>query len=927
VLNQTQYLKRYGVAIASVVIAFLIMLALDPVLQLTHAPFLLFFGAVTVSAFYGGRSAGIVATILSAGFAHYYFLEPQYSWNLALATGFKLALFILEGALITLLVGALHKAQAQVRKNLNQLEANEAEIKDLTQALERRVDELQVLFDVIPVNIALAEDPDCHVVKVNAAYARLLEIPTDTNVAVTPRAKQSQLPYKFYQNGREMLGHELPVEYAAKHGLEVRDVEIELVRQDGAVFSLYGNAVPLFDESGQPRGSVGVYTNITERKQAEIALRESEERLRIANERFELAAKAVNCLIYDWNLECDRIERTDGLTKLLGYSLVEAEPTGQWWTDRIHPDDLQSIRDQAWSLLANKDHFSLEYRILNKSNQYVYVLDQCLVVVRDADGKPKRIVGSTIDISDRKQAELKLQESQRFIQQIADSIPGTLYVYDMLEQRNVYVNRQIGELLGYSPEQIQAFGDQLFAQLMHPEDFANLTVQIQRLNYAQDGEVIDHEYRMRHANGEWRWLWSRNTVSTRTPDGLAHQVVGTVHDITDRKLVETEREQLLQREQAAREQAERANRVKDEFLAVLSHELRSPLNPILGWTKLLQTRQFDAAKTAKALATIERNARLQTQLIDDLLDTAKILRGKLTLEMAAVDLVLVIEAAIDTVRTAAVAKNILLHSVLPQIGQVLGDATRLQQIVWNLLSNAIKFTPENRRVDIQLERIGDRAQITVSDTGKGIKSDFLPYIFELFRQEDASTTRRFGGLGLGLAIVRQLVEAHGGTITADSPGEGLGATFTVQLPLVNIKLEPQQKEPVFDQEPDLTGIRVLIVDDEPDARELIAVILTQYGAEVMTVTSAVEVLNNLESFQPNVLVSDIGMPDVDGYSLIQLIRALPPEKGGQISAIALTAYARVEDYQQAIASGYQWHITKPVDPEQLVEVVLGSVLR
>ncbi|MBD2679392.1 PAS domain-containing protein [Nostoc paludosum FACHB-159] len=834
---------------------------------------------------------------------------------------------MLEGILITLFLDAHRKAQAQVRKSFNQLEVTEAEIKDLTQALQRRIDELQALFNVIPVNIAFAEDPDCHVVKVNAAYAKLLQIPTDTNVAVTPKAKQSQLPYKFYQNGRELLGHELPVEYAAKHGVEVRDVEIELVRQDNAVFSLFGSAVPLFDESGQPRGSVGVYTNITERKQAEIALRESEERLRIANERFELAAKAVNCLIYDWNLESDRIERTDGLTKLFGYSLEEAEPTGQWWVDRIHPDDLQSIQDRALSVIAKEDNFSSEYRILNKSNQYVYVLDQCLVVARDPDGKPTRIVGSTIDISERKQAEFKLQESQRFIQQIADSIPGTLYVYDMQQQRNVYVNRQIGELLGYSPEQIQAFGDQLFAQLIYPEDFAAIGLQFERLNQAQEGEVIDYEYRMRHANGEWRWLWSRNTVSTRTADGLAHQVVGTVHDITDRKLAETEREQLLQREQAAREQAERANRVKDEFLAILSHELRSPLNPILGWAQLLQTRQFDAAKTAEALATIERNARLQSQLIDDLLDTAKILRGKLTLEIASVDLVVAIEAAMDTVRTAAVAKNILLHSVLPQIGRVLGDTNRLQQIVWNLLSNAVKFTPQNGRVDIQLARIGDRAQITVSDTGKGIKPDFLPYIFESFRQEDASTTRRFGGLGLGLAIVRQLVEAHGGTITAQSKGEGLGATFTVEFPLANLEVEPEQTEAVFEKEPDLSGMRVLVVDDEPDSRQLIVVILTQYGAEVMAVTSAVEVLNNLESFQPNVLVSDIGMPDVDGYSLIQQIRALPPEKGGQIPAIALTAYAREEDYQQAIANGYQWHITKPVNPEQLVKVVLTCQFR
>lgn len=336
----------------------------------------------------------------------------------------------------------------------------------------------------------------------------------------------------------------------------------------------------------------------------------------------------------------------------------------------------------------------------------------------------------------------------------------------------------------------------------------------------------------------------------------------------------------------------------------------------------MQSRKFDPAKTAEALATIERNAKLQTQLIDDLLDVAKILRGKLSMDTASVDLVFVIEAAIDTVRSAAVAKGILLHPVLSQIGRVSGDTARLQQIIWNLLSNAIKFTPAGGQVEIRLERDGNQAKIMVRDTGKGIKPDFLPHIFESFRQEDASTTRQYGGLGLGLAIVRHLVEAHGGTIYADSPGEGQGATFIIQLPLLDAESEQPTSERVSSDDLDLTGVRILAVDDEPDARELLTVLLTQYGAEVLTVTSATEVLANLESFHPDVLISDIGMPEMDGYMLMRQIRALPPEKGGQILAIALTAYAREEDYQQAIASGYQRHLTKPLDLDQLVQVVV-----
>ncbi|NES94690.1 MAG: PAS domain-containing protein [Desertifilum sp. SIO1I2] len=394
--------------------------------------------------------------------------------------------------------------------------------------------------------------------------------------------------------------------------------------------------------------------------------------------------------------------------------------------------------------------------------------------------------------------------------------------------------------------------------------------------------------------------------------------------ICDQIAIALERSELFHSLQQQTEELIRANRVKDEFLAVLSHELRSPLNPILGWAKLLQTRKFDRARTADALATIERNARLQTQLIDDLLDIARILRGKLSLEMATVDLVFVIESAIDTVRAAAVAKNIYLHSVLLQTGRISGDATRLQQIMWNLLSNAIKFTPNHGQVEVRLECVENQAQITVSDTGKGINPDFLPHLFESFRQEDATTTRQYGGLGLGLSIVRHLVEAHGGTIRADSLGEGHGATFTVQLPLLEPEPDDRNRpEKSLEQELDLTGVRVLAVDDEPDARELLSVLLAQYGAEVLTVSSAAEVLANLEFFQPDILISDIGMPNMDGFALIQLIRALPSEKGGQIPAIALTAYARQEDYQQAISNGYQHHVTKPLNPEQLVRVVMA----
>ncbi|MBD1821132.1 PAS domain S-box protein [Cyanobacteria bacterium FACHB-DQ100] len=373
--------------------------------------------------------------------------------------------------------------------------------------------------------------------------------------------------------------------------------------------------------------------------------------------------------------------------------------------------------------------------------------------------------------------------------------------------------------------------------------------------------------------------------------------------------------------QQAQLQAEAANRMKDEFLAVLSHELRTPMNPILGWARLLQKGTLDAERTATALATIERNAQLQVQLIEDLLDIARILQGKFSLNPYPVNLASTIEAAIETVRLAAESKNIQIQAQFEaNMGSVLGDAGRLQQVVWNLLSNALKFTPTGGQVEIQLTKIGSQAQIQVRDTGKGIKPEFLPYVFDTFRQADSSTTRTFGGLGLGLAIVRHIVELHGGSVKAESLGEGQGAIFTVQLPLLS-EASPEIKTKTAPQPAlALAGLRVLVVDDEADTLELSQFILETAGAIVIPAVSAANALQQFEQAQPDVLVSDIGMPQMDGYTLISQIRSQLPE-GKQIPAIALTAYAGEINQQQVLAAGFQLHLVKPVEPEQLVEAI------
>ncbi|MEP7069141.1 MAG: ATP-binding protein [Usitatibacter sp.] len=392
-----------------------------------------------------------------------------------------------------------------------------------------------------------------------------------------------------------------------------------------------------------------------------------------------------------------------------------------------------------------------------------------------------------------------------------------------------------------------------------------------------------------------------------------------------------EREKLLESERFARGEAERASQMKDEFLATLSHELRTPLSSILGWSQVLRGGGKNPGDLQKGLDIIERNTRVQTQLIEDLLDMSRIISGKVRLDIQPVEPMSFIEAAIETVRPGAEAKGIRIDKILdPHAGPVSGDPNRLQQVVWNLLSNAIKFTPKDGKVQVLLERVDSHIEVSVADTGMGIESKFIDHVFERFRQQDSSTTRRYGGLGLGLSIVKHLVELHGGTVRARSAGQGQGATFSVQLPLavVNRPAEESRSHPRTAKAlpsairmVDLTGLTVLVVDDQPDARNLIARVLADCNARVATAASAEEALALVESERPDVLVSDIGMPDVDGYELLRRVRALGPERGGKVPAIALTAFARSEDRTRALRAGFVVHVSKPVEPTELIATV------
>ena len=471
-------------------------------------------------------------------------------------------------------------------------------------------------------------------------------------------------------------------------------------------------------------------------------------------------------------------------------------------------------------------------------------------------------------------------------------------------------------ILGY--EEAEILG-QPSSIIFTPEDLQQGADKQELIKATEEGRAEDERW---HVRKDGCRFWASGFVTPLRDDtGKLRGFAKIMRDCTQQKQAEDERNQLLEREQQARAEAESANRIKDEFLAVLSHELRSPLNPILGWSKLLRSRKFDEKTTDRALETIERNAKLQIQLIEDLLDVSRILQGKLSLNISAVDLVTTIEAAIETVRLAAQAKGIQIQTVFdPAVGQVAGDSNRLQQVVWNLLTNAVKFTPQNGQVEVRLQRIDAQAQIQVIDKGKGIIPEFLPHVFDYFRQADSTTTRVFGGLGLGLAIVRHLVQLHGGTVSVYSAGEGQGATFTVSLPLLEVRPQGNQEgQPISAN--DLSNLKILVVDDDLDSREFVVFVLEEHGAQVKAVASAAEAIDACALEKPDLLLSDIGMPEVNGYMLIRQIRAMTPEQGGQIQAIALTAYASNADCEKALSAGFQKHLSKPVEPTQLIATV------
>ena len=482
-------------------------------------------------------------------------------------------------------------------------------------------------------------------------------------------------------------------------------------------------------------------------------------------------------------------------------------------------------------------------------------------------------------------------------------------------------------MFGYTAEEMVGKPISLLIPVTRPDEEALILARL------RSGQQVDHFETVR-VRKDGRQIHVSVTVSPiRDSTG---QVIGAskvARDITDRKRAETEREQLLAAERRAHEEAQRHSRMKDEFLATLGHELRTPLNAVLGWATMLEGKRVEDPEIMHGLEVIRRNARLQGKLVEDMLDMSRIVSGKVRLNVQPVDLASVIDATLEAVRPAAIAKEVRLERALDASARPMsGDPNRLQQIVWNLVSNAVKFTPKGGAVRVAMGRVNSQVEISVSDTGQGIAPDFLPYVFDRFRQGDASTTRQQGGLGLGLAIVKHLTELHGGTVRAKSAGLGQGASFTVLLPIRAVHHEGvrdrdiEQTSQATAQSVSLAGLRAVIVDDEADARDLLRHVLEGVNISVQSARSAEEAFALVSKHSPDVLISDIGMPVEDGYSLIRRVRLLPKECGGEVPAIALTAFARGDDRRQALLSGFQMHVPKPVEATELLAVI-ASVTR
>jgi len=748
--------------------------------------------------------------------------------------------------------------------------------------------------------------------------------------------------------------------------------ECRFLARDGRIVWVRGEARLVKDERGRPLFLQGIAFDITESKRAEQIL--VARAVRSTEERYRDVVEGIGAIF--WEADVNTLQFTfvsQQAERILGYPVERWLADPQFWIASVHPDDRGRVAAE-WQTLADGgggDH-ELEYRALTLTGDVVWLHNR-VRVAHDEAGRPRHLLGFMLDITERRRTEDALArllareqearaeaeilnaigrrlaaelEPKALVQAVTDAattLTGAAFgafFYNATDEHGE--SSMLHALSGASPEASNDFPLPRNTPLFEPTFRGEGTLRLDDVradprhgqSASRDGTPLGHlpvrSYLavpvIARAGGVLGGLFFGHPAVGRFTE--RHERI--IEGLAAQAAIAMDNARLYQAADTARQAAEAANRAKDDFLATLSHELRTPLTAILGWARMLRTREFKASERLRAMEIIERNAASQAQLIEDLLDVSRIVTGKLQVTLRPIDAIgQIVQGVVDSFRPSAQAKDIALRAKIDTLaGPVAGDRDRLQQVVWNLVSNAVKFTPAGGRVDVSCEQLDGWIEIRVRDTGKGIAADFLPYVFDRFRQADTSTTRVYGGLGLGLSIVRYLAELHGGSVRAESPGEGRGATFRVRLPIAGTGASDAQTAPMRmgaqasnAEARAIEGLRVLLVEDDDDTRNMLTIILEGHGAVVQSAPSATAAVAALEHGRPNIVICDIGLPGTSGLELIRTIRSLPVERGGGVPALALTAYASVSDRERALAAGFQEHQPKPIDPAALAMTV------
>ncbi|MDQ2974791.1 MAG: PAS domain S-box protein [Acidobacteriota bacterium] len=789
------------------------------------------------------------------------------------------------------------RAEEELLKSKSQFEELLSREQFARAEAERRRDFTRLVLEHAPIAIGVMEGPEHRFVLVNRHTCELTGLSEEQLVGRTPA--------EVLPEADTVVAPILDRVYTSGHG-ETQEIEVDLPKGRRQLLVTW-TALPGRD--GKGASVLYLSLDITARKRAEAELRTNEEQFRA------VAETALDAII-TIDEASTMIFANPATQKIFGYTLEELH--GQLLT-MLMPEYLRHLHHVGIKRFVEtgQKHISWEAVELPGLHKDGHEIPLEISFSEFMTKGERHFTGIARDITERKRAQEELKESERQLRILADAVPQLVWMANA-DGYIFWYNQRWYDYTGTTPEQMEGWGWQ---SVHDPELLPGV---VDRWKASLDtGEPFEMEFPLKGADSVFRWFLTR-VSPLRDSKGRIVRWFGTNTDVD--------------KQRRTAEELREANRLKDEFLATVSHELRTPLTAILGWAHLLRGGQMERQTATRALETIERNARAQAQLIDDLLDVSRIITGKLRLDVRPVDPGSFIESAIEALGPAAAAKDVRIQKVMDTgVISIAGDPARLQQVVWNLLSNAIKFTPKGGRVQVSLQRVNSHIEIAVSDSGVGIKPEFLPHVFERFRQADQTSTRQYGGLGLGLAIVRHLVELHGGTVHAESVGEGSGATFVVKLPVVSVyqnqnlaeRVHPAAREslPSYDCPERFDGLKVLVVDDDVDARELLSAAIGRCGAEVTMAGAVKEALEFIENDRPDLLISDIGMPGEDGYELIRRVRALPVERGGRIPAIALTAYARMEDRLQALRAGYQMHVPKPVEMAELVTVAASLFRR